>query len=125
MDTAMAAPAGRQLLADARGFVSAGWCQYADARNRDGAEVDPWDDDAVAWSLLGALVAALEREAASRGEIPFEELAASLYALAGVIEVESLSEWNDTVVHTQSDVVGALAEAEAQFRPLWISAASR
>jgi hypothetical protein len=95
----------RQLLAD-------GWTQGADARATDGREVDPWADDAVAWSLLGALVAALEEQQAQPGgELPLEELAVALHALAGFVDEDSLSVWNDTPRRTRTEVEAALAAA--------------
>src|SRR5581483_2828233 len=50
-----------------RELVATGWTQAAGARAADGREVDPWTDDAVAWSLLGAIVAALEEQARQAG----------------------------------------------------------
>jgi hypothetical protein len=98
-------------------LVRRGWCQGADARTARGTPVDPWDDDAEAWSLLGALVAVLERRAAEFGEVPLDELAATLYALADLIETDSLAAWNDDPSRSQRDVVRTLEDAEARFEP--------
>ena len=65
---------GQRLLQDARNLVAESWCHGADARDVGGFEVDPWDDDAASWSLLGAVVAVLEREASLAGELPLDEL---------------------------------------------------
>ena len=110
---------GLRLLRDARALVSEGWCRGADARSSDGEAVDPWDERAVAWSLLGAIVAVLEREANEWGEMPLEELASALYAIADVVDVDSLAAWNDAPGRTQAEVAGVLAAAEASFEPPW------
>lgn len=69
----------------------------------------------MSWSLLGALVAVLESEAAVRGELPLDELAAALYALAALVETDSLVAWNDVPGRTQADVVRALDGAAAGY----------
>jgi hypothetical protein len=102
---------GLRLLHGARELVATAWCRGADARDKRGAEVDPWHEDAVSWSLLGALVAVIEREAHSRGEMPLEDLAAALYALAELIETDSLVAWNNDPSRSQADVLRALDRA--------------
>lgn len=57
-------PAGLTLLLQARKLIGQGWTQHADARDCEEQAVEPWSPHAVAWSLLGALVAALEAETA-------------------------------------------------------------
>jgi hypothetical protein len=111
----MGESAGLRLLEDARSLVTVGWCQGADARDGGGAPVDPWAATAVSWSILGALVAVLEQTAATTGEMPLEQLATALYALADVIEVDSLEQWNDTFGRSQSEVVGALELAAFSY----------
>ena len=96
-----------------------GWTQGVDARGADGAAVDPWDERAASWSLLGAIVAVLERDARERGEMPLEELAAALYGLADVIECESLAVWNDDPARRREDVVAALVASEALYKAPW------
>jgi hypothetical protein len=108
---------GLRLLLAARELVARGWCRGADARNAAGVEVDPWDADAVSWSLLGAIVAVLEWEAQHRGEMPIEDLAAALYALADLIDTDSLVEWNDALARTQDDVTGVLSAAADRYSP--------
>ncbi|MDQ2982904.1 MAG: hypothetical protein M3R70_03110 [Actinomycetota bacterium] len=115
----MPTSAGLRVIFDAKGFVSRGWCQGVDARDARGEEVEPWDEAARSWSLLGAIVAVLEVAAREEGEIPLEELAACLYALADVIEVDSLAEWNDHPGRAQAEVLEALAAAEDKFEPPW------
>ena len=106
---------GQQLLQDARKLVAESWCHGADARDANGFEVDPWDDDAASWSLLGAVVAVLEREASLSGELPLDELGAALYALADLIETDSLVDWNDDQGQTQAKVVAVLDQAAAAY----------
>jgi hypothetical protein len=106
---------GQQLLQDARKLVAESWCHGADARDANGFEVDPWDDDAASWSLLGAVVAVLEREASLSGELPLDELGAALYALADLIETDSLVDWNDDQGQTQAKVVAVLDQASAAY----------
>jgi hypothetical protein len=107
---------GRRLLQDARKLVAESWCHGADARDVNGCAVDPWDDEAASWSLLGAVVAVLEREASFVGELPLVELGAALYALADLIETDSLVDWNDDPRQTQAEVVAVLDQAAASYR---------
>ena len=111
--------AGLRLLERARHLVEHAWCRGADARNADGVAVEPWDEDAVSWSLLGALVAVLEREAAESGEMPLTELAAALSALAELIDSDSLTAWNDRPLRKQADVVHVLDRAAAGYDHAW------
>lgn len=110
---------GALLLARARELVSRGWCRGADACGADGEPVEPWDDRACAWSLLGAIVAALEQEAEVSGDVPLEELAAALYALADLVQTDSLVDWNDDPSQTQEGVVATLARAEELYESPW------
>ena len=106
---------GQRLLQDARNLVAESWCRGADARDVNGFDVDPWDDAAASWSLLGAVVAVLEREASLVGELPLDELGAALYALADLIETDSLVDWNDGRGQTQANVVAVLDHAAAAY----------
>jgi hypothetical protein len=103
--------AGRRLLEDARSLVASAWCRGAEARDSAGAQVNPWDDRAVSWSLLGAIVAVLEREAAVNRELPLTAVAAALCSIARLIDSDSLVEWNDRPRQTQATVVAVLDEA--------------
>jgi hypothetical protein len=114
---------GFRLLIAAGGLIERGWCSGADARDRFGHEVEPWDERAASWSLLGAIVAVLEDEAKERGELPIEELAAALYALSAVIETDSLSDWNDEPHRDHGEVLDALSTAAEQYSP-WREALS-
>lgn len=102
-----------QLLRRARELVEQAWCRGADARDVEGVPVEPWDERAVSWSLLGAIVATLEKEAEERGELPLEDLAVALYALAELVEADSLAAWNDEPERTQASVSAVLVQAEA------------
>jgi len=102
-------------LQDARNLVAESWCHGADARDVNGFEVDPWEDDAASWSLLGAVVAVLEREASLVGELPLDDLGAALYALADLIETDSLVDWNDDQGQSQANVVAVLEQAAAAY----------
>lgn len=105
----------RRLLEGARELVAESWCHGVDALDVNGFEVDPWDDEAASWSLLGAVVAVLEREASGVGELPLADLAAALYALADLIETDSLVDWNDDQGQTQANVVAVLEQAAAAY----------
>lgn len=107
--------AGLRLLREARALVAEAWCSGADARDSAGSKVSPWDERAASWSLLGAIVAVLEREAAVHGELPIPELANALHALANLIDSESLVEWNDRPRQTQGHVVAVLDRAVAEY----------
>jgi hypothetical protein len=106
---------GLRLLQDARKRVAQSWCHGADARDATGSEVEPWDEAAASWSLLGAMVAVLECEAASGGELPLSELGSALYALADLIETDSLVDWNDDPRQTQDNVLAVLDRAAAAY----------
>src|SRR5215831_18968822 len=87
--------AGLRLLREARALIAEAWCRGAEARDDAGSKVCPWDDRAASWSLLGAIVAVLEREASRDRELSTPELATALYALATLVDSDSLVEWND------------------------------
>jgi hypothetical protein len=107
---------GWRLLRDARKLVARSWCRGADARDANGFEVEPWDEAAASWSLLGAMVAALEREAERGGELPLSEIGSALYALADLIETDSLVDWNDDPRQTQDNVVAVLDRAAVTYK---------
>jgi hypothetical protein len=110
---------GRRLIDEAATLLRRGWCQDAEARGSDETPVDPWDERAVSWSLLGAIVATLESEARDSNEVPLEELAAALHALAAIIEVDSLAAWNDDPERTQQEVLRTLAAAKRNYEWPW------
>jgi hypothetical protein len=102
------------LLRRARELIGSGWTQGADARAADGTPLDPWSDEATAWSLLGALVASLEEAEARDQALPLTELALALDALAGFVDDDSLARWNDAPERILAQVEAALAAAAAE-----------
>jgi hypothetical protein len=100
-----------ELLQRACDLVRSGWSQHADARSAEGVAVRPWQEAAVAWSLLGALVAALEERADRGRDLPLDQLATALNELAKHIEDDSLANWNDEPARTHADVVNTLEAA--------------
>jgi hypothetical protein len=109
------AAAGLRLLREARTLVAEAWCSGAEARDSAGSMVSPWDDRAASWSLLGAIVAVLEREASHDRELSIPELATALNALAKLVDSDSLIEWNDRPRRTQGNVVAVLDRAAAEY----------
>jgi hypothetical protein len=102
-----------ELLRRACDLVRRGWSQHADARSAAGVAVQPWQDTAVAWSLLGALVAALEERTDRGSELPLDQLAAALNELADRVDDDSLAHWNDEPARTHDDVINVLEAAAA------------
>jgi hypothetical protein len=100
-----------ELLQRAGELVRRGWSQHADARSAEGVEVQPWQETAAAWSLLGALVAALEEQADHGRDLPLDHLAAALNELAKRIDDDSLTNWNDEPARTHEDVINTLEAA--------------
>ena len=47
-----------KLLIEGRARIERGWTTYAQGRDKDGNEVDPCSETAVAWCAYGALCAA-------------------------------------------------------------------
>jgi anti-sigma regulatory factor (Ser/Thr protein kinase) len=103
------------LLARAAQRVRVGWCQNADATDASGTPIQPWSEQAAAWSLLGALVASLDGPDAVP-ELPLPILATAMEALAVLIDDHSLSGWNDAPSRTQRDVVTVLERARTLIR---------
>jgi hypothetical protein len=99
-----------------RRLIERGWTQHADARAADGSVVHPCDGRAVSWSLLGALVAAVEHIAADEGEhTAIGQLARTCMLLADIVDTDSLEEWNDARERARDDVVAALDHATADL----------
>lgn len=105
-------PSRLTLAGCAASLLRQGWTQHADARTEDGSVVEPWSARALAWSLPGALVAALERLKANDEAALIVELAEVCTALASAIDADDLAWWNDSPDRTQADVVAAIEAAE-------------
>lgn len=103
------------LLARAAQRVREGWCQDVDAVDAAGASIDAWSEHAVAWSLPGAVVAALDGPEGIPA-FPLPALATAMSALALLIADHSLSGWNDAPARTQDDVVAILERARMVIR---------
>jgi hypothetical protein len=105
---------GEHILARARELVAFGWCQGADARDASGAPVEPWSESAVSWSLLGALVAAVDLPA-QPDDVVLGPLRRALSALAEVIDEPLLAVWNDDAGRTPHEVVRTLDAARGRM----------
>jgi hypothetical protein len=111
----LAVSGATRLPQHARQLIERGWTQYADARRADGSIVHPCDGGAVSWSLLGALVVAVEGVAVSEGEhAAIGELARTCVLLAEIVDSDSLEEWNDAGERTREDVLAALEQAATE-----------
>jgi hypothetical protein len=100
-----------ELLRRASDLIRRGWTQHAESRDIAGAAVDPWQRAAICWSLLGALVAALEEQSDRGVDLALGQLADALDALALFVDSDSLADWNDDPRRTQDDVIGVLEAA--------------
>jgi hypothetical protein len=100
----------RRLLDRSADRIATGWTQGAEARTADGHIADPWSGTATSWSLLGALVAALEESSADE-QTRLHALAQALDALARFVDDDSLAAWNDRSTQTCSHVLQTLNAA--------------
>jgi hypothetical protein len=100
-----------ELLGRVHAYVRKGWCQGADATDASGEPVEPWSAEAARWSLLGAVVAALDRPESPGHELPLTALAVALGALADLIYEPSLARWNDDPLRSQQEVLTVLERA--------------
>jgi anti-sigma regulatory factor (Ser/Thr protein kinase) len=103
------------VLARATRRIREGWCQHTEARDMAGTPVEPWSEQAAAWSLLGALVSALDGPVATP-DVPLPALADAMSALATLVDDDSLSGWNDAPGRTQQDVIAVLERARMLIR---------
>jgi len=102
------------LLTGAREYLREGWCQGADATDLLGQPVHPWSEQACHWSLLGAIVAALDGpRAVPAGQLPLPALAVAMAALADLIYEPSLVAWNDDPGRLQTTLLDMLDRASA------------
>jgi hypothetical protein len=109
---------GLELLRIAGDLVAQGWAQHADARTASGDPTEAWAEDAVTWSLLGALVAGLERlDGKGDGRRLIEDLGRVCVALADVIACDSLELWNDDPARTREEILHSL-DAASRLLPV-------
>jgi hypothetical protein len=101
---------GEEILVRARELVAFGWCQGTDACDEHGGPVRPWSTQATSWSLLGALVAAIDLPS-EPDAVTLRPLRRALAALAEVIEEPLLAVWNDRPGRTQDQVLATLDAA--------------
>jgi anti-sigma regulatory factor (Ser/Thr protein kinase) len=102
------------VLAHAALRVREGWCQGVEAIDRCRAPVAPLAPQAVAWSLLGALVSAEGPEPSAER---LQAVATAMSAIAAVVGGRSLTTWNDAPGRTQREVVAVLERARMRTRP--------
>lgn len=105
----------RPFLNAARDLIASSWTQHTEACTEHGDTTDPWSDDAVSWSLLGALVAVYERLQRTDGQDnALAALARACVELAETVDSDSLAAWNDVTERTHADVLDALEEAASR-----------
>jgi hypothetical protein len=99
------------ILGEAARLVARGWSRRGLAEDRHGRKVEPWSEDAVAWSPLGALTRIWYE---SRGEA-FTGFEAAYWSLAAATGGR-LEEWNAARWRTQWHVVNAFERARSLLR---------
>jgi hypothetical protein len=107
----LTAPGPARILTRAHELLAYGWCQGAEALDADGGPTNPWSPVAVRWSLLGALVAAVDLPP----DPPLPDLGPlrrALAALADVIDEPSLARWNDAPERAQEEVLKIVEAAQ-------------
>jgi hypothetical protein len=105
------------MLQEARGRLLRGWSRGAQARDPQGRVVLPWSDDAASWSLLGALLAAWNRQDGQE-EADFVAhradalgLGEAMEALSNATGTSALDRWNDSDRRNHTEVLGAVDRA--------------
>ena len=78
------------------------------ARTRAGTAVDPWDKDAVAFSLSGSILGASRMLELSCAD--------AMRIVGGVVPDNNLDEWNDKTERTYNEVLSVLKEASRRSR---------
>jgi hypothetical protein len=107
---------GEEVLREAARLIARGWCRQGLAEDRHGRKVEPWSNDAVAWSPLGALTRVWYE---SRGR-RFGAFDTAYWSLAGATGGR-LEEWNAARWRTQWHVVNAFQRARSRLRELRLS----
>jgi hypothetical protein len=108
---------GEEVLREAARLIARGWCRRGLAEDRHGRKVEPWSNEAVAWSPLGALTRILYE---SRGR-RFAAFDAAYWSLATATGGR-LEDWNTARWRTQWHVVNAFERARSRLRELRMSA---
>ena len=105
------------MLMEARGLLTRGWSKGAQARDERGHVVNAWSEDAVSWSLIGALLASWHRHD-NRLDIDFIAHSAEAQALADATQVLAratgtlaIDPWNDAPERNHGDVLAAVDRA--------------
>jgi hypothetical protein len=109
---------GEAFLGQAARLIARGWSRSGLAEDRHGRKVEPWSDEAVAWSPLGALTRIWYE---SHGEA-FTGFDAAYWSLS-VATGGRLEEWNTARWRTQWHVVTAFERARNLLRELRLSEA--
>ena len=87
-------------------YVARGWCQGADAKDKDGWLAPPRDPLAVKWCAVGGILASSEMPPTN---LPYNMIKLCHKLTGG----RSLTAWNDWPGRTQAEVVELLRKAEA------------
>lgn len=102
-----------EVLEGAADLIASGWTKEALARNAEGKTVEPEDDDATCWCLMGAT----DRAAADGGspwQVAYQARDIFRQSMGG--ELFCIPDWNDAPERTQDEVVAKLREAAAIAR---------
>ena len=97
------------ILDRAADYVDRGWCQMALARDAEGNEREPHDDNAVRWCATGALYAAQGRARDYDAEY------AARSALSAVLGDRGVTSWNDRLPPGSGPIVAAKMREAAQW----------
>lgn len=100
-----------RILESAIESIKTGWTQEKMARNSDGHEVDPTDDSACRWCLIGALLKSTQNADGSVSMDLGSEYRDVTDTLKALIGEDRLSLWNDAEGRTQEDVLALLNAA--------------
>lgn len=92
-----------KLLRKAKARIRRGWCQLADARDKDGVWTWPTRPTARAWCAYGALIQAYPADADSEN--------AAFNLMCRAIRTRSITRWNDKKGRTKTQVLAAFDRA--------------
>lgn len=83
-------------------YIRKGWTKGAQARDRDGSNVDPKSSCAVKWCAIGAISAVYQSK---------HKWADALTRLGVAIDTVNIAVWNDDPKRTKSEVLAAFRKA--------------